>query len=206
VIKTFISRSGGTDVSGLIWIIDVNLCIGRLKTIWRYETAHEMVKRSMNMKCIWARALKSMTVDIDANQCKCKSTVVLTNLEPECVICVCLLQLGWPCWERLKADLALQAAHTKEGISFRGLGESFACKVPCVAAGALYVKRTKSMKGNRLCIWTTSIRDRNDLVDKQLILFLLVQATLTFLSSSSFLISIMSFLRCWIIIFMQGLF
>jgi hypothetical protein len=34
----------------------------------------------------------------------------------------------------------------------------------------------------------------------------LVQATLTFLSSSSFLISIMSFLRCWIIIFMQGLF
>jgi hypothetical protein len=205
-IKTFISRSGGTDVSGLLWIIDVDLCIGRLKTIWRYETAHEMVKGSMNTKCIWAGALNSMTVNIDADRRKCKSAVVLTNLGPECVVCICLLQLGWPCWERLKTDLALQAAHTKEGISCRGLGESFACKVPCMAAGALYVKRTKSMKRNRLCIWTTSIRDRNDLVDKQLILFLLVQATLTFLSSSSFLVLIMSFLRCWIVIFAQGLF
>ncbi|KAG2053884.1 hypothetical protein BDR06DRAFT_971972 [Suillus hirtellus] len=79
-----------------------------------------------------------------------------------------------------------------------------------MVVGALHIKRTKSVMINGLCVWSSSIWDRDIsdryLVDIFIILCIVLLVTFLLLSSSSFLVVFMLLLRSRIIIFTQCLF
>lgn len=74
-----------------------------------------------------------------------------------------------------------------------------------MAIRTLYIKMTKIMENDRFPVWTASIGNRNHLVDMPLVLFFVLLPISLKLNSSSFLVIIVMFLRCWKIVFTHGL-
>jgi hypothetical protein len=156
-IELLIAITAKTNVGCLLSIIDVELSIARISSIWRQEASHKMMETTMNAKGRGARSLSDPFIYSDSKRGECKHTVIVANLFKELTIVEKeLSKLCRPLWKWLKLDLTLQAAHSKELLASSRFAQFFTVKMESMTVWTLYIHRTQIVKEDWLLIWSSS--------------------------------------------------
>jgi hypothetical protein len=69
-----------SDVESLCRVMDIELCIRRLFTLHREQSARKMVEFTIYLESIRATGICDRMVNLDTNRSECKSSIVLANV------------------------------------------------------------------------------------------------------------------------------
>jgi hypothetical protein len=126
-----IGITGHAMLESAVWIMDVQLSIGRVLPSWFNQRPNTVTQLAMDAEYVWSRtATIHRFVYLNPKRCECKSRIVLTDVVMELTAVWIMTvqqfaQLSWWCRESRQLNLAVITAHVVTPAS--AMSDLFSC-------------------------------------------------------------------------------